>query len=318
MSIDLGPRYLEGKWMASGAYSNVYRAIDHQNQPVAIKRMKLIHNPERVIREIRLLHGLKHFNIIHLQDVFLQRGMVYLVLPFMDTDLHKLLQRSTLSEDHVCFFLYQLLEGLAYLHLANIIHRDLKPSNLLINYNCDLKICDFNLARVVDTDPELTTYVTTRWYRAPEIMLTGRYGFAADMWSVGCIFAEMLGLRPLFPGQDHFHQLELIIGLTGLPTEKDLLYADKEVRKFVLALPFPSRVDLALRFPDQAEACSLLDSILLLDPTQRATCEKTRRHSYLSAYEVVPTEAAQPINDFAGGEDTYTLLKHELETLGYM
>lgn len=125
----------------------------------------------------------------------------------METDLHRVIRTQTLSNDHCQYFIYQTLRGLKAMHSANVIHRDLKPSNLLLNGNCDLKICDFGLARHVghvdDNQGFMTEYVATRWYRAPEIMLTfKKYTSAIDVWSVGCIMAEMLLRKPLFPGKD--------------------------------------------------------------------------------------------------------------------
>lgn len=110
------------------------------------------------------------------------------------------------------YFLYQILRGLKYIHSANVLHRDLKPSNLLLNANCDLKICDFGLARVTSETDFMTEYVVTRWYRAPELLLNSSdYTTAIDVWSVGCIFMELMDRKPLFPGRDHVHQLRLLM-----------------------------------------------------------------------------------------------------------
>ena len=109
------------------------------------------------------------------------------------------------------YFLYQLLRGLKYIHSAHVLHRDLKPSNLLLNANCDLKICDFGLARTTSETDFMTEYVVTRWYRAPELLLNcSEYTAAIDVWSVGCIFMELLNREPLFPGRDYVQQLRLI------------------------------------------------------------------------------------------------------------
>lgn len=109
------------------------------------------------------------------------------------------------------YFLYQILRGLKYIHSANVIHRDLKPSNLLLNANCDLKICDFGLARPTAENEYMTEYVVTRWYRAPELLLNSSdYSAAIDVWSVGCIFMELMNRKPLFPGKDHVHQMRLL------------------------------------------------------------------------------------------------------------
>lgn len=126
----------------------------------------------------------------------------------MEADLHKLIySKHQLSDDHYQYFMYQLLRGVLFLHSANIMHRDLKPSNILVNMNCDLKICDFGLARGFggDDDPnqqqEKTIYVVTRWYRAPEVMLNQQhYTEALDVWSIGCIFGELMMRATLFQG----------------------------------------------------------------------------------------------------------------------
>jgi serine/threonine protein kinase len=115
------------------------------------------------------------------------------------------------------YFLYQLLRGLKYIHSANVLHRDLKPSNLLLNANCDLKICDFGLARTTSETDFMTEYVVTRWYRAPELLLNcSEYTAAIDVWSVGCIFMELLNREPLFPGRDYVQQLRLITEVRSL------------------------------------------------------------------------------------------------------
>ena len=124
----------------------------------------------------------------------------------METDMHRVIySRQDLTDDHCQYFMYQLLRGCLYIHSSNIIHRDLKPSNLLLNKNCDLKICDFGLARgYEETTTTLTECVVTRWYRAPEVILNAsHYTNALDVWSIGCIFAELLGRAPLFPGDDY-------------------------------------------------------------------------------------------------------------------
>lgn len=128
-----------------------------------------------------------------------------------------------------------LQRGLKYVHSAGVVHRDLKPSNILINENCDLKICDFGLARI--QDPQMTGYVSTRYYRAPEIMLTWqKYDVEVDIWSAGCIFAEMLDGKPLFPGKDHVNQFSIITELLGTPPD-DVIETICSENVCFLALP---------------------------------------------------------------------------------
>ena len=152
-----------------------------------------------------ILEFFDHENIVQLVDIQrppAQTGYqdVYIITELMEADLHKLIySKQKLTDDHYQLFMYQLLRGVYFMHSANIMHRDLKPSNILVNMNCDLKICDFGLARGFDFDPEKeklapkTAYVVTRWYRAPEVMLTSQnYTKALDVWSIGCIFAELM------------------------------------------------------------------------------------------------------------------------------
>ena len=175
-------------------------------------------------------HPVPRPQIIAIKDIMVPPNVasfndVYIVYELMDTDLHQIIRSSRpLSDDHIQYFVYQLLRGLKYIHSANVLHRDLKPSNLLLNANCDLKICDFGLARTGGGERgEYTEYVVTRWYRAPELLLTcSEYTAAIDVWSVGCILAELLGRKPLFPGKDYVNQLHLITKLLGTPSEEDL------------------------------------------------------------------------------------------------
>ncbi|KAF8219593.1 putative MAP kinase, partial [Tricholoma matsutake] len=153
--------------------------------------------------ELKLLKHIQHKNIISLSDVFISLlEDMYFVTELLGTDLHRLLTLQPLEKQFIQYFLYQILCGLKYVHSAGVVHRDLKPSNILVNENCDLKICDFGLAQT--QDPQMTGYMLTWYYCAPEIMLTWqKYDVAIDIWSMGCIFAEMLEGNPLFPGKDH-------------------------------------------------------------------------------------------------------------------
>jgi len=218
--------------VGSGAYGQVCSAVDTlTNTKVAIKKLarpfqSAIH-AKRTYRELRMLKHMNHENVIGLLDVFTPGTSlenfqdVYMVTHLMGADLNNIVKTQKLSDDHVQFLIYQILRGLKYIHTAGIIHRDLKPSNIAVNEDCELKILDFGLARPTET--EMTGYVATRWYRAPEIMLNWmRYTQTVDIWSVGCIMAELLTSRTLFPGTDHIDQLMRIMALTGTP-DKHLL-----------------------------------------------------------------------------------------------
>jgi serine/threonine protein kinase len=212
---------------------------------------------------------------------------IYIVSELMETDLHRVIySRQPLSEEHIQYFVYQILRALKYIHSAGVVHRDLKPSNLLLNSTCDLKVCDFGLARgLKDIQLQLTEYVVTRWYRAPEIMLACReYTLAIDIWSVGCIFAEMLGRKPLFPGDDYLHQLKLISAIVGTPQEADLHFVTSEkALKFMRGLPIKPKAELGEMFPKaNKDAVDLLEKMLKFDPYKRIAVEDALAHPYLA------------------------------------
>ncbi|OQE10572.1 hypothetical protein PENFLA_c089G04789 [Penicillium flavigenum] len=213
-------------------------------------------------------------------DIFISPSEdLYIVTDCMMTDLHYLLRASSkpLECQFIQFFTYQMLRGLKYIHSAGVIHRDLKPSNILIDDNCDLKICDFGLAR--EHDAQMTGYVATRYYRAPEIMLTWQnYNYAVDMWSVGCILAEMILGKALFPGRNHVHQFVLITELLGKPSEETL--------KFVDSLPKKESLGLTSILGDaDPQAIDLVEKMLNVDPHGRITTADPIKHPYVVTYQ---------------------------------
>ncbi|MGH0168054.1 UNVERIFIED_CONTAM: hypothetical protein FKN15_072062 [Acipenser sinensis] len=165
---------------------------------------------KRVFRELKMLCFFKHDNLDQ-PPVCQGNKLSYVITELMQSDLHKVIvSPQPLGTDHIKVFLYQILRGLKYLHSAGILHRDIKPGNLLVNTNCVLKICDFGLARVEELDESchMTQEVVTQYYRAPEILSGSRhYDSGIDVWSVGCIFAELLGRRILFQAQSPIQQV---------------------------------------------------------------------------------------------------------------
>nr|KJB20602.1 hypothetical protein B456_003G155700 [Gossypium raimondii] len=195
--------------------------------------------------------------------------------------------------DHENYFLYQLLRGLKYVHSANVLHRDLKPSNLLLNANCDLKIGDFGLARTTSETDFMTEYVVTRWYRAPELLLScSEYTAAIDIWSVGCILGEIMTREPLFPGKDYVHQLRLITELIGSPDDASLGFLRSDnARRYVRQLPQCRKQQFSARFPNMsAGAVDLLEKMLVFDPDRRITVDEALSHPYLASLHDINDE----------------------------
>ncbi|PYH48750.1 mitogen-activated protein kinase mpkC [Aspergillus saccharolyticus JOP 1030-1] len=284
-------RYADLQPVGLGAFGLVCSANDLiARQPVAIKKMmKPFSNPtiaKRTYREVKLLKHLRHENLIGLSDIFISPSEdVYLVTELLGTDLNRLLTAKPLDGKFVQYFTYQLLRGLKYIHSAGVIHRDLKPSNLLINENCDLKICDFGLARL--QEPQMTGYVSTRYYRAPEIMLTWqRYGKQVDIWSAGCIVAEMLRGKPLFPGKDHINQFFLITEALGSPPDEVIeRISTKTTLQIVQSLGKRKPPVWGSLFPGaDAQAVDLLGKMLVIDPDKRISAEEALEHPYLAVY----------------------------------
>ena len=199
----------------------------------------------------------------------------------MDTDLHAVIRANILEDIHKQYIVYQTLKSLKYIHTADLIHRDLKPSNLLLNSECHMKVCDFGLARSIDlsdttNQPILTDYVATRWYRAPEILLgSNKYTKSADMWSVGCILAELLLGKPVFPGTSTLNQLDRVLEVTGRPSQSDVDSINSSVAATMLeSLPATKVKKMRDMFPSASDdAIDLMKTLLMFNPTKRLTVE---------------------------------------------
>lgn len=300
--FDVPTKYALIRPIGHGAYGVVISALDKEtNQKVAIKKIsRAFEDPvdaKRILREIKLMKKFAHENVIQIIDIIPppphaeEFEDVYIVQDLMETDLHRIIySKQPLTIDHIQYFVYQILRGLKYIHSANVLHRDLKPSNLLLRSNCDLKICDFGLSRGVEDEQTggLTEYVVTRWYRAPEIMLACQeYTSAIDMWSVGCIFAELLARSPLFPGEDYIAQLRLICEKVGKPSEKDLDFVTSErAKRFIASLPNKAAMSFGELFPahkDETDAQTLLHRMLEIHPKKRITIEEALDHPFLES-----------------------------------
>uniref|UniRef100_A0A8C5PAW5 mitogen-activated protein kinase n=1 Tax=Leptobrachium leishanense TaxID=445787 RepID=A0A8C5PAW5_9ANUR len=281
-------RYRDLLAVGSGAYGTVCSSMDNRTgTKVAIKKLYRPFQSElfakRAYRELRLLKHMQHENVIGLLDVFTPDCSLekfndfYLVMPFMGTDLGKIMKHEKLSEDRIQFLVYQILKGLK---VSDFIKYDLKPGNLAVNEDCELKILDFGLARHADS--EMTGYVVTRWYRAPEVILNWmHYTQTVDIWSVGCIMAEMYTGRPLFKGNDHLDQLTEIMKITGTPTQD-----------FVQKLQSPEV--RCFRFTP----VNILEKMLVLDAEKRITATEALCHPYFEQFHDEDDETeADPYDD---------------------
>jgi len=283
-------RYEKVQKIGEGTYGVVYKAKDRvDGKFVALKKIRLEHEDEGVpstaIREIAILQELKHANIVTLLDVENLPNKLYLVFEYLDQDLKKYMDSITSLDPLLAkSYIKQLLEGLLYCHSHRILHRDLKPQNLLIDRHGYLKLADFGLARAVCIPVRPYTHeVITLWYRAPEILLGSQaYSMPVDIWSAGCIFAEMLAKRPLFPGDSEIDQLFRIFRTLGTPTE--------ETWRGCTALP-----DFKNNFPQWNKqdlkkiitgadplAIDLLEQMLIYEPNHRICARMALQHQYFN------------------------------------
>uniref|UniRef100_A0A3Q3FFW0 mitogen-activated protein kinase n=1 Tax=Labrus bergylta TaxID=56723 RepID=A0A3Q3FFW0_9LABR len=292
-------KYTRLKQIGTGAYGSVCSAINEKTkEKVAIKKL---HRPfqseifaKRAYRELRLLKHMKHENVVGLLEVFTAATSLddmqdfYLVMPYLFTDLSKV--RGHLSEDKVQFLVYQMLCGLRYIHKAGIIHRDLKPGNLAVNQDCELKILDFGLAR--STDAEMTGYVVTRWYRAPEVILNWMHYTQTDM-----------------------DQLTQIMKVTGVPGSEFIQKLDSpEAKTYIKALPRYPRKDFSTLFPRcSAMGIDLLEKMLVLDGDERPTAELALEHPYFDSLKD-PDDFPEP-KAYDDSHDNATLSLEEWKRL---
>ncbi|KAK3442618.1 hypothetical protein EUGRSUZ_B02905 [Eucalyptus grandis] len=295
--------------IGKGSYGIVASAIDtHSGERVAIKKinnvLEHVSDAIRILREIKLLRLLKHPDIVEIKHIMLppcprEFKDIYVVFELMESDLHQVIKyNDDLSPGHHQFFLYQLLRALKYIHSANVFHRDLKPKNILANADCKLKICDFGLARASFSDTPTaifwTDYVATRWYRAPELCgcFYSKYTPAVDIWSIGCIFAEMLTGKPLFPGKNVVHQLDLITDLLGTPSYESIArIRNEKARRYLTSLKKKPPVPFSQKFPDSDPlALRLLERLLAFDPEDRISAEEALADPYFQGLANVDCE----------------------------
>ncbi|XP_044261856.1 cyclin-dependent kinase 2-like [Tribolium madens] len=278
-----------------GTYGIVYKAKNKvTGKSVALKRIKLEKFskndytegvPSTAIREIAILKGLRHSAIIELQDVMYTSDKLYLVFEYLDLDLRRYLDGSTkpLEKELIRNYMKQLCEGLAYLHTQRILHRDIKPQNLLVDKEGHIKIADFGLSRCfsIPTKP-YTHEVVTMWYRAPELLLGSKlYTNGIDVWSVGCVMAEMLLKRALFPGDSEIDQMFKIFKTLGTPNE-DVWPGVSSLPAYEVWFPQwkPCELNTQIKFNDSEEE-EFLKLLLVYDPFVRKSSKELLSLPYI-------------------------------------
>ncbi|VUZ48156.1 unnamed protein product [Hymenolepis diminuta] len=316
---DLPDRYTSVMIVGHGAYGTVSSAVDqYLKRPVAIKKLdRPFENAEfakRTYRELAILSRMDHENVICLIDAFTPQTTletfqdVYLVTPLMDADLSAIISQQVLTDDQICFLAYQMLRALKYMHGARIIHRDLKPSNIAVNSDVELRIIDFGLAR--QRNNQMTGYVATRWYRAPEVMLNWmHYNDSVDVWSVACILVELKTGQALFRGLNHIDQVKQIMSIVGTPDEEMMKRITSNSAREFIERNYTERRDLKEVFPwASPNLLDLLSKMLVLDPDRRLTAAQALAHPYFSEYHDESDEpVGTPLNDELIDADNLTV-----------
>ncbi|XP_065665221.1 cyclin-dependent kinase 2 isoform X2 [Hydra vulgaris] len=276
--------------IGEGTYGVVYKAKNKQTgKVIALKKIRLDTDTEGVpstaIREIALLRELTHPNIVQLLDVIQSQARLFLVFEYLNQDLKKYMDiapKEGIKMNQIKSYTHQLLNGIAYCHAHRVLHRDLKPQNLLIDTEGKIKLADFGLARAFGLPMRSYTHeVVTLWYRAPEILLgTKMYSTAVDIWSIGCIFVEMMTRKALFPGDSEIDQLFKVFRVLGTPNEK-VWPGVTDLKEFKSDFPKwrPQPFQAFLPMLDE-NGIDLLEKMLLYSPASRISAKNAMNHPY--------------------------------------
>ncbi len=285
--------------VGEGAYGIVYKCRNKENgEFVAIKKFKETEDDivrKSMLRELKVLKFLKHENIVEFKEAFKKKNNLYLVFEYVEKNLLELLQEHPkgLEPSLIKRVIFQLCLSIRYIHDMNLIHRDIKPENLLIDTNNKLMLCDFGFARQL-TKPgskeQLTDYVATRWYRAPEILLeTGSYGPEVDYWAIGCIMGELVDGDPLFPGDNEIDQLGIIQKVLGpLPhSHVEILSKNPRLSKAILTnLVKHETIEKRYMGKFNKVAVNFLKSLLQMDPKLRLKGDAIFQHPYFEGMDI--------------------------------
>ncbi|XP_062551338.1 probable serine/threonine-protein kinase DDB_G0268078 [Armigeres subalbatus] len=284
-------RYLTLSQLGDGTYGTVVLGQRKDTgEKVAIKRMKRKYyswEEAMNLREVKSLKKLSHANVVKLKEVIRENDVLYFVFEYMQENLYQLIKdREThFPEATIRLILQQILTGLAFMHRHGFFHRDLKPENVLCCGPELVKIADFGLAREIRSRPPYTDYVSTRWYRAPEVLLhSTRYGSAIDLWAVGCIMAELYTFRPLFPGSSEVDQLFKICSVLGTPDKNDWPDGHKLATTIQFRFPECPKIPLeSLVTRASSSGIQLLEDFLQWEPEKRPTAQQSLKYPYYAA-----------------------------------
>ncbi|XP_052776304.1 serine/threonine-protein kinase ICK-like [Mya arenaria] len=300
-------RYAVTKQLGDGTYGSVLLATCIEtNEKCAIKKMKKKYyswDECLNLREVKSLRKLNHANIVKLKEVIRENDQLFFVFEYMKENLYQMMKdRDKLFPESVIRnVIYQVLQGLAFMHKHGFFHRDLKPENLLCSGPDCVKVADFGLAREVRSRPPYTDYVSTRWYRAPEVLLRStNYNSPIDMWAVGCIMAEMYTLRPLFPGSSEIDEIFKVCTVLGTPKQAD--WEDGYRLASAMNFRWPQCVPQNLKslIPNASnEAVQLMKDMLNWNPQKRPTSSQSLRYPYFQVGQnlgiTLPTPARAPV-----------------------
>ncbi|KAB2622740.1 cyclin-dependent kinase F-4-like [Pyrus ussuriensis x Pyrus communis] len=285
------------KQLGGGSFGTVFEAR-HQltGEIVAIKHLRETFSSfEQCVSlpEVQSLSKLRHPNIVQLKDVIFEYDSVFLVFEYMQSSLLDLMMKmpTKFTEEQVRSICYQMFQGLAYIHKKGYFHRDLKPANVLVNDGARVvKIADLGSAKEIDAPPPYTDYVTTRLYRAPEVLLqSGLYGPKVDMWAMGAIMAELFSFQPLFPGQSPDDQMFKICSVIGSPTWESWPEGQLLAQNLNYQFPQLHGVGLPAMIPSASRsAIQLISSLCSWDPSARPTADEVLRHPFFVGNYKIP------------------------------
>ncbi|CAF2104949.1 unnamed protein product [Rotaria magnacalcarata] len=300
-------KYKIQKQLGDGTYGSVLLAHlkDSPQEKFAVKRMKKKYYSWQEcmdLREIKALQKIRHANVVKLKEVIREDNNLYMVFEYMNENLYELMKKRDrlFPETNVRNIIFQILQGLSYMHKLGFFHRDLKPENILCKGVELVKIADFGLARELRSRPPYTDYVSTRWYRAPEVLLRSTsYTTPIDTWAVGCIAAELYTLRPLFPGSSEIDQMFKICAVMGTPTKEEWAEGFMLAAKLSFRWPQCARTDLKkIIHSANNDGIDLIRGTLEWDPKRRPSPVQCLKHPYFKVSQALPASShMSAVND---------------------